>query len=221
MPYTASLKHRTNQLLPVSDGEEPSLHFRWWYVVRLLQWHHAEGLLLPSVVIDWVLHQLQEKQLLEIWQLLLPIVYGFLEIVVLSQTYVRTLTGVALRIIRDPAPGGSDLVDNSRRAYTAAALIEMLRYLILAVPETFVALDCFPLPSSVVSHAINDENLTKAVSPGYPGDCLAKAAQALDNSLVLGDIHEAYKFLFEDLYDGPATDVWVAKVSPCLRLSLK
>jgi hypothetical protein len=59
MPYTASLKHRTNQLLPVSDGEEPSLHFRWWYVVRLLQWHHAEGLLLPSVVIDWVLHQLQ------------------------------------------------------------------------------------------------------------------------------------------------------------------
>jgi hypothetical protein len=212
----------------------------------------------------------QEKQLLEIWQLLLPIVYGLLEIVVLSQTYVRTLTGVALRIIRDPAPGGSDLVDNSRRAYTAAAFIEMLRYLILAVPEAFVALDCFPLPSSVVSHAINDgnfvpktieaaektknssdfvsifkskgldaryeslafdrviscirkqaENLTKAVSPGYPGDCLAKAAQALDNSLVLGDIREAYKFLFEDLYDGPATDVWVAKVSPCLRLSLK
>ncbi|XP_045793833.1 mediator of RNA polymerase II transcription subunit 12-like [Trifolium pratense] len=270
MPYTASLKHRTNQLLPVSDGEEPSLHFKWWYVVRLLQWHHAEGLLLPSVVIDWVLHQLQEKQLLEIWQLLLPIVYGFLEIVVLSQTYVRTLTGVALRIIRDPAPGGSDLVDNSRRAYTAAALIEMLQYLILAVPETFVALDCFPLPSSVVSHANNDgnfvpkaieaaekiknssdvvyifkskgldaryeslafdrviacirkhaENLTKAVSPGYPGDCLAKAAQALDNSLVLGDIREAYKFLFEDLYEGPATDAWVAKVSPCLRLSLK
>ncbi|GAU28674.1 hypothetical protein TSUD_159560, partial [Trifolium subterraneum] len=217
MPYNASLKHRTNQLLPVSDGEEPSLHFRWWYVVRLLQWHHAEGLLLPSVVIDWVLHQLQEKQLLEIWQLLLPIVYGFLEIVVLSQTYVRTLTGVALRIIRDPAPGGSDLVDNSRRAFTAAALIEMIRYLILAVPETFVALDCFPLPSSVVSHAINDENLTKAVSPGYPGNCVAKAAQALDNSLVLGDIHEAYRFLFEDLYDGSATDVWVAKVSPCLR----
>ena len=176
--------------------------------------------------------------MLEIWQLLLPIVYGFLEIVVLSQTYVRTLAGVALRIIRDPAPGGSDLVDNSRRAYTTSALIEMLRYLIFAAPETFVALDCFPLPSSVVSHTINDgnfvlkateaagkiksssedvvclfrskgfdaqfqslafdhvisciqecvEDLTKAVSPGYPGQCLAKAAQALDKSLVLGDI---------------------------------
>lgn len=59
MPYITSLQHRSGQLLPVSDGEEPSLHFRWWYIVRLLQWHHAEGLLLPSNVIDWVLHQLQ------------------------------------------------------------------------------------------------------------------------------------------------------------------
>ncbi|XP_029127973.1 mediator of RNA polymerase II transcription subunit 12 [Cajanus cajan] len=214
--------------------------------------------------------QLQEKQLLEIWQLLLPIVYGFLESVVLSQTYVRTLAGVALRIIRDPAPGGSDLVDNSRRAYTTSALIEMLRYLILAAPDTFVALDFFPLPSSVVSHTLNDgnlvlkateaagkiknssedvclfrskgfdaqyqslafdhvisciqecvEDLTKAVSPGYPGQYLAKAAQALDKSLVLGDIHAAYKFLFEDLCDETASEVWVAKVSHCLRLSLK
>ncbi|TKY65440.1 Mediator of RNA polymerase II transcription subunit 12 [Spatholobus suberectus] len=271
VPYTASLQHRSDQLLSVSDGEEPSLHFRWWYIVRLLQWHHAEGLLLPSLIIDWVLRQLQEKQLLEIWQLLLPIVYGFLEIVVLSQTYVRTLAGVALRIIRDPAPGGSDLVDNSRRAYTTSALIEMLRYLILAAPETFVALDCFPLPSSVVSHTINDgnfvlkateaagkiknssedvvclfrskgfdaqyqslafdhvisciqeciEDLTKAVSPGYPGQCLAKAAQALDKSLVLGDIHGAYKFLFEDLRDETVCEGWVAKVSHYLRLSLK
>ncbi|RDY03839.1 Mediator of RNA polymerase II transcription subunit 12, partial [Mucuna pruriens] len=271
VPYTASLQHRNDQLLSVSDGEEPSLHFKWWYIVRLLQWHHAEGLLLPSLIIDWVLRQLQEKQLLEIWQLLLPIVYGFLEIVVLSQTYVRTLAGVALRIIRDPAPGGSDLVDNSRRAYTTSALIEMLRYLILAAPETFVALDCFPLPSSVISHTINDgnfvlkateaagkiknssedvvclfrskgfdaqyqslafdhvisciqervEDLKKAVSPGYPGQCLGKAAQALDKSLVLGDIHGAYKNLFEDLYDETVSESWVEKVSHCLRLSLK
>lgn len=59
MPYTASLKHRNNRLSPVSNSEEPSLHFRWRFVVRLLQWHHAEGLLLPSLIIDWVLDQLQ------------------------------------------------------------------------------------------------------------------------------------------------------------------
>lgn len=213
----------------------------------------------------------QEKQMLEILQLLLPIIYGFLETIVLSQAYVRTLAGIAFRIICDPAPGGSDLVDNSRRAYTTSALIEMLRYLILAAPDTFVALDCFPLPSCVVSHTVNDgnfvlkasevagkiksssedvacmfrskgldaqyqslafghvvssiqkhaEDLAKAANPGYPGYCLAKAAQALDRSLMLGDIRGVYKLLFEDLCDGVVSEGWIAKVSPCLRLSLK
>lgn len=59
VPYTGTLQHKSDALLSVSDGEEPSLHFRWWYIVRLLQWHHAEGLILPSLVIDWVLSQLQ------------------------------------------------------------------------------------------------------------------------------------------------------------------
>ncbi|KAK7292678.1 hypothetical protein RJT34_15529 [Clitoria ternatea] len=253
MPYAGSQQNKSGPLLSVSDGGDPSLHYRWWYIVRLLQWHHAEGLLLPSLIIDWVLNQLQEKELLEMWQLLLPIIYGFLETIVLSQTYVRTLAGIALRVVRDPAPGGSDLVDNSRRAYTTYAVIEMLRYLILVVPDTFVALYCFPLPSSVISHATNDgsfvlksteaagkiknnsddfscitsciqkrtEDLAKGASPGYPGHCLAKVAKALDKSLVLGDLRVAYKFLFEDICGGSISEGWVAKVSPCLRLSLK
>ncbi|XP_052723939.1 mediator of RNA polymerase II transcription subunit 12 isoform X2 [Vigna angularis] len=247
------LQNKSDPLLSVTDGEGPSLHFRWWYIVRLLQWHHAEGLLHPSLVIDWVFTQLQEKDLLEVWQLLLPIIYGFLETIVLSQTYVRTLAGLALRVVRDPAPGGSDLVDNSRRAYTTCAVIEMLQYLILVVPDTFVALDCFPLPSSVISHAMNDgnfvlksteaagkvknssddfgriisriqkhtEDLAKASIPGSPGHCLAKVAKALDKAVVLGDLHVAYKFLFDDLCGGTVSEGWVAKVSPCLRLSLK
>lgn len=107
---------------------------------------------------------LQEKELLEILQLLLPIIYGVLETVILSQTYVRSLAGVAIRFIREPSPGGSDLVDNSRKAYTTSALVEMLRYLIVAVPDTFVALDCFPLPPCVVSHAVNDGNFISKVS---------------------------------------------------------
>ncbi|XVF22542.1 hypothetical protein REPUB_Repub12eG0181100 [Reevesia pubescens] len=156
MVYAGSLQHRSDLVSAVVDGEEPSLHFKWWYVVRLLQWHHAEGLVLPSHIIDWVLKQLQEKELLEILQLLLPIIYGVLETIILCQTYVRNLVGMAIRFIREPSPGGSDLVDNSRRAYTVSALVEMLRYLIQAVPDTFVALDCFPLPTCVVSHASND-----------------------------------------------------------------
>lgn len=95
--------------------------------------------------------------------MLLPIIYGALETVILSQTYVRSLAGVALRFIQEPSPGGSDLVDNSRKAYTTSALVEMLRYLILAVPDTFVALDCLPLPPCVKSHAVNDGNLISKI----------------------------------------------------------
>ena len=108
----------------------------------------------------------QEKDLLGTLQLLLPILYGVIESVVLSQTYVRTVVGLAVRFIQEPSPGGSHLVDNSRRAYTTSAMVEMLRYMILAVPDTFVALDCFPLPPCVVSHVVNDGNFLSKVSDG-------------------------------------------------------
>jgi len=65
------------------------------------------------------------------------------------------------------------------------------------------------------------EDLVKASIPGSPGHCLAKVAKALDKALVLGDLHVAYKFLFDDLCGGTVSEGWVAKVSPCLRLSLK
>ncbi|MBA0685906.1 hypothetical protein Goari_013544, partial [Gossypium aridum] len=267
--YAGSLQHRSDLAPAVIDGEEPSLHFKWWYVVRLLQWHHAEGLVLPSLIIDWVLNQLQEKDLLEILQLLLPIIYGVLETIILCQTYVRNLVGVAIRFIREPSPGGSDLVDNSRRAYTICALVEMLRYLIQATPDTFVALDCFPLPTCVLSHTPSDggflskpsddaakknytadayavrgkgfdsqyqslsfnhvvstvekraDNLAKGATAGYPSQIVAKAVQTLDKALLQGDVIDAYKHIFNDLYDGEVGEGWVAEVSPCLRSSLK
>ncbi|XP_052192066.1 LOW QUALITY PROTEIN: mediator of RNA polymerase II transcription subunit 12 [Diospyros lotus] len=162
--YGGPLQHKSDPASGLIDGEEPSLYFKWWYVVRILQWHHAEGLLLPSLVIDWVINQLQEKDLLGTLQLLLPILFGVIESVVLSQTYVRIVVKLAVHFIQESSSGGSDLVDNSRRAYTMSALVEMLRYMILAVPDTFVALDCFPLPPCVASHAINDGNFLSKVS---------------------------------------------------------
>ncbi|KAI3449196.1 hypothetical protein Pfo_005861 [Paulownia fortunei] len=162
MVYAGSVQQKGDSCPAVMDGEEPSLYTKWWYLVRIIHWHYAEGLLVPSLIVDWVLNQLKEKELLSVLQLLLPIIYGVIETVILSQTYVRTLVGIAIRFIREPSPGGSDLVDNSRRAYTTTAVVEMLRYLILAVPDTFVALDCFPLPMCVVSHVVNDGSfLTK------------------------------------------------------------
>lgn len=164
MVYAGSIQLKSDPTLGATDSEEPSLHFKWWYVVRILQWHHKEGLLIPSLVIDWVLNQLQEKELLGGLQLLLPIIYGFIDTVVLSQSCVRTLVGIAIRFIQEPSPGGSDLVDNSRRAYTIAALVEMLRYLMLAVPDTFVALDCFPMPACVMTNVVTDGSLYSKVT---------------------------------------------------------
>ncbi|KAF8107090.1 hypothetical protein N665_0126s0010 [Sinapis alba] len=155
MLYTGSMQ----KISPSSAslyGEETSLHLKWWYMVRLLLWHYSEGLLFPNLLVDWVLRLLQEKEVFEILQLLLPIVYGVLESIVLSQTYVQNLVAIAVRFIREPAPGGSDLVDNSRRAYTLSALTEMVRYLVLAAPDTFVASDCFPLPPSIAACGPND-----------------------------------------------------------------
>ncbi|KAJ0250023.1 hypothetical protein HA466_0142350 [Hirschfeldia incana] len=137
-------------------GEETSLHFKWRYMVRLLQWHHTEGLLFPNLIVDWVLRLLQEKDVFEILLLLLPIVYGVLESIALSQTYVQSLVAIAVRFIEEPAPGGSDLVDNSRRAYTLSALVEMVRYLVLATPDTFVSSNCLPLPPSIAACGRND-----------------------------------------------------------------
>ncbi|KAL3615656.1 hypothetical protein CASFOL_041317 [Castilleja foliolosa] len=159
MVYAGSVHKKGDSFSSVIDVDEPLLHTKWWYVVRIIQWHYAEGLLVPSLIIDWVLNQLQEKELIGVLQLLLPIIYGVIETVVLSQTYVRTLVGIALRFFREPSPGGSDLVDNSRRAYTTTALVEMVRYLILSVPDTFVALDCFPLPACVLTHVVNGGNI--------------------------------------------------------------
>jgi hypothetical protein len=54
-----SSKLKTESSPSISDTEEPSFNFKWWYMVRLVQWHLAEGLLLPSILIDRILNQLQ------------------------------------------------------------------------------------------------------------------------------------------------------------------
>ena len=59
MTYSGSMRQKSDPASALVDGEVPSLHSKWWYVVRIVQWHHAEGLLLPSLIIDWVLNQLQ------------------------------------------------------------------------------------------------------------------------------------------------------------------
>jgi hypothetical protein len=62
---------------------------------------------------------------------------------------MRTFVEIAVRYLSNVLSSGSSSIDGSRRASMAATLAEMLRYLILSVPDTFVSLDCFPLPAPV------------------------------------------------------------------------
>lgn len=62
--YSGSFQHKNDCSLTLPESEEPSLHSKWLYMVRLLQWHQSEGLLLSSLIIDWVLNQLQVPNIL-------------------------------------------------------------------------------------------------------------------------------------------------------------
>lgn len=59
MIFAGSVQQKGDSYSSLVDGEEPSLYTKWWYVVRIIHWHHAEGLIIPSLIIDWVLNQLQ------------------------------------------------------------------------------------------------------------------------------------------------------------------
>jgi hypothetical protein len=43
----------------------------------------------------------------------------------------------------------ASVVDSPKKPSISSAIVELLQYMVLAVPDTFVSLDCFPLPSFV------------------------------------------------------------------------
>lgn len=143
------------------DNEEPLVHFKWWYMVRLVQWHLTEELLVPSVLTEWLYCQLQERDSIEALELLLPIVLGLVETITLSQTYVRMFVDILVRRL-----GDASLVENTKRSSICSVIAQLLRYMVLAVPDTFVSLDCFPLPSFVAPDVYGRGALLKITGGG-------------------------------------------------------
>ncbi|KAL6589657.1 hypothetical protein ACP70R_050271 [Stipagrostis hirtigluma subsp. patula] len=151
-----------NEASPAAgDTEEPLVQFKWRYMVRLIQWHLAEELLIPSVLIEWLFNQMQERDSFDVLELLLPIVLGLVDTITLSQTYVRMYVELLVRRLND-----ASVVDSPKRSSVAAVIAELLRYMVLAVPDTFVSLDCFPLPSSVVPDVYGRGALLKITGGG-------------------------------------------------------
>ncbi|KAG5059431.1 hypothetical protein JHK87_000460 [Glycine soja] len=56
MPYTGSLQNKNDPLLSVSDGEGPSLHFRWWKMVTILGLVPAQAILYPQLCEFFILY---------------------------------------------------------------------------------------------------------------------------------------------------------------------
>ncbi|WOL07168.1 hypothetical protein Cni_G15906 [Canna indica] len=148
VPYQAPLK--VDSCSSSLDADEPSLHFKWQYMCRLVQWHLAEGLLHPSPIIELILNQLQEKESPEAFELLFPVLFDVIDSVVLSQSYVRNFVDLFVQRIHDFSSTFSSSVDTSEKLSLVDMMVEIVRYLMIAVPDTFVALDCFPLPSCIV-----------------------------------------------------------------------
>uniref|UniRef100_J3MNL0 Mediator complex subunit Med12 domain-containing protein n=1 Tax=Oryza brachyantha TaxID=4533 RepID=J3MNL0_ORYBR len=155
------VKMKSEATPAVGDTDEPLVHFKWWYMVRLIQWHLTEELLVPSVLIEWLLNQFQERVAIEALELLLSVALGIIDSITLSQTYVRMFVEILVRRLSD-APA----VDNPKRASISSVIAELLRYMVLAVPDTFVSLDCFPLPSFVAPDVYSRGALLKITGSG-------------------------------------------------------
>uniref|UniRef100_A0A0E0BDG8 Mediator complex subunit Med12 domain-containing protein n=1 Tax=Oryza glumipatula TaxID=40148 RepID=A0A0E0BDG8_9ORYZ len=160
------IKLKTGASPASADVEEPSLHFKWSYMIRIVQCHLMEQLLVPSLLIEWVFNQLQERDSTEVLELLLPIVLSLVDTITLSQTYIHMLVEILIQRLSDASPGSLSVKNNPKRSSITSALVELLQYLILAVPDTFVSLDCFPLPSVVAPDVYGKGALLKIAGGG-------------------------------------------------------
>ncbi|KAL2623688.1 hypothetical protein R1flu_003893 [Riccia fluitans] len=155
-----------------SEVGELELQVKWRYFVRLAQWQLSEGLLHRQQFVDWSLKQLQEKDSVEVLRSLLPVILKVIDSLSLSQTHVRSLVDLSLHWLEKLCPSGSvpsNVLVTSPLSYCASSLTELLRHLLLVVPDTFVALDCFPLPASVCPAQPKEGSLLYLLSGGGGG----------------------------------------------------
>lgn len=108
---------------------------------------------------------LQEKESVEALELLLPVVLELIDSISLSQTHSRMVIEICLQWLRKLYPSGHvpGTRDNLRHNQVADTLVKLLQYLLVVVPDTFVALDCFPLPH-IVSFGGNESSAIESPS---------------------------------------------------------
>jgi hypothetical protein len=88
---------------------------------------------------------------LDATEFLLPIVLDLIDDIATCQTLVRTLVEIFLHRLQMLCPTSvlPDASEQPAEHYIATFLAELLCYLITVVPDSFLALDCFPLPAYI------------------------------------------------------------------------
>lgn len=101
---------------------------------------------------------------MEALELLLPVVLELIDDISLSQTHSRLIIEICLQWLRKLCPSGNvpSPEDNFRHNQVAETLVKLLHYLLVVIPDTFVALDCFPLPHSVSTGASENSTIESA-----------------------------------------------------------
>lgn len=152
LPLSGTAQQANNFTQGNVEPEDPPLQKKWHYMLQILLLHFSEGLLNRAQVIDWVLKQLQERETLDATELLLPIVVELIDEISTCQTLVRMVVEISLHKLGELCPSGSfpSASEQPRPHYVATCLAGMLSYLLTVMPDSFVALDCFPLPSFVI-----------------------------------------------------------------------
>ncbi|MCO5604960.1 hypothetical protein L7F22_059135 [Adiantum nelumboides] len=164
-----------------AELEDPPLHRKWHYMLQILLLHFSEGLLNRTQVIDWVLKQLQEREALDAAEMLLPIVLELIDEISRCQTLVRMVVELSLHKLGELCPTGSlpSASEQPRPHYVATFLAEMLSYLLTVTPDSFVALDCFPLPTYIIESSNNTGMHFSEQQPEAKGGAEFKAGRAV------------------------------------------
>jgi hypothetical protein len=189
---------------------------RWQRLVGLLAAHFTEGLLNPSTVVDWALQRFGDASgpVAKVG-LLLPVVYALLDGLLLD-AQLREIIHAALAWLARLCPGGG--VPSRESGFdTALMLAELVRYILVTAPDSFVGVGALPLPDCVLK--CGDEQglerpvverqgsgivaavqagvlkrralLAAAVNPVVLRNNEARAVAALDRALLLGDVGAA------------------------------
>eukprot|EP00898_Chlorokybus_atmophyticus_P001512 jgi/Chlat1/2361/Chrsp17S02808 len=187
---------------------------KWKYVMQLATWLYAESLLDRTHVVDWLLRQLQDREQPEATEALSPLLLTAVSDISRSQRHLRLIMGICaerLKTLDRFNPAHSKLL---------ATLTDIIKFFLGSGPDSFVALESYPVAEEVASI----QDVTRAAAAQVQNNCASsvqqraaqlaaavlpvalrnnviKKLEALNTALSTGSISKAYEAVFDGTVD--------------------